>query len=89
MLRNEFPEVDFPRLIRLCIVHDLGEAIPGDVPAIDQDAATPKTVKEPLGLLYILLPLPNALPAELVALCETMNRSLRPRTEPGGIRLSI
>lgn len=45
MLRNEFPEVDFSRLIRTCIVHDLGEAITGDVPAIEQDAATPKTVK--------------------------------------------
>ena len=53
MLRNEFPEVDFSRLIRTCIVHDLGETITGDVPAIEQDAATPKTVKERLGLLYI------------------------------------
>ena len=53
MLRNEFPKFDFPRLIRTCIVHDPGETITGDVPAIDQDAATPKTVKERLGLLYI------------------------------------
>ena len=65
---NQFPEVDFSRLIRTCIVHDLGEAITGDVPAIDQDVATPKTAKERLGLLHILEPLPDALPAEFVAL---------------------
>ena len=45
MLRNEFPKFDFPRLIRTCIVHDPGETITGDVPAIDQDAATPKQSK--------------------------------------------
>lgn len=69
-LRNEFPEVDFSRLIRICIVHDLGEAVTGDVPAIDQDAATPKTAKERLGLLDILAPLPDALQAELLALWD-------------------
>jgi putative hydrolase of HD superfamily len=40
------------------------------VPAIDQDAATPKTAKERLGLLDILAPLPDALQAELVALWD-------------------
>ena len=69
-LRNEFPEVDFSRLIRICIVHDLGEAITGDVSAIDQDVATPKTAKERLGLLHILEPLPDTLQAELVALWD-------------------
>jgi putative hydrolase of HD superfamily len=57
-LRHEFPEVDFSRLIRICIVHDLGEAITGDVPAIDQDAAAPKSANERRGLLEILAPLP-------------------------------
>jgi putative hydrolases of HD superfamily len=69
-LRNEFPEVDFSRLIRTWIVHDLGEAITGDVPAIDQNAAAPKTAKERLGLLDIIAPLPDALRAELVALWD-------------------
>ena len=69
-LRNEFPEVDFSRLIRICIVHDLGEAITGDVPAIDQDPAAPKTAKERLGLLDIIAPLPDALRAELLTLWD-------------------
>ena len=36
VLAPEFPEVDFARLIKICVVHDLGEAIGGDVPAPEQ-----------------------------------------------------
>ena len=39
LLRHEFPEVDFAKLIRICVIHDLGEAVAGDIPAIDQEAA--------------------------------------------------
>ncbi len=31
-----FPEVDFARLVKICVVHDLGEAVGGDVPAPEQ-----------------------------------------------------
>lgn len=36
VLHDSFPDVDFARLIKICIVHDLGEAIGGDVPAPEQ-----------------------------------------------------
>ena len=36
LLAPEFPEVDFARLVKICLVHDLGEAIGGDIPAPDQ-----------------------------------------------------
>jgi putative hydrolase of HD superfamily len=36
LLAPEFPEVDFARLIKICLVHDLGEAIGGDIPAPEQ-----------------------------------------------------
>ena len=36
LLAPEFPDVDFARLIKICIVHDLGEAIGGDIPAPEQ-----------------------------------------------------
>src|SRR6476660_9708649 len=42
-LRNEFPEGASSTLTRICSVHDLGEAVTGDVPAIDQDPPPPKT----------------------------------------------
>jgi putative hydrolases of HD superfamily len=70
LLRHEFPDLDFSKLIRICIVHDLGEAITGDISAIDQDAAVPKAAEERLGLLDILAPLSDGLRAELVALWD-------------------
>src|SRR5918999_5893459 len=36
LLAPEFPDVDFARLVKICLVHDLGEAIGGDVPAPEQ-----------------------------------------------------
>jgi len=31
-IRDEFPEVDMDKVIRMCIIHDLGEAFTGDIP---------------------------------------------------------
>jgi putative hydrolase of HD superfamily len=36
LLQPSIPGVDFARLIKICIVHDLGEAISGDIPAPEQ-----------------------------------------------------
>jgi putative hydrolase of HD superfamily len=36
LLAPQFPEVDGARLVRMCLIHDLGEAIGGDVPAPEQ-----------------------------------------------------
>lgn len=36
MVRDEFKELDMDRVIRMCIIHDLGEAITGDIPAFDK-----------------------------------------------------
>ncbi len=35
-LRDEFPEADMDKVIRMCIIHDLGEVFTGDVPAFDK-----------------------------------------------------
>ncbi len=34
-MRDEFPEVDMDKVIRMCIIHDLGECFTGDIPTID------------------------------------------------------
>ena len=31
-LRDEFPEADMDRVIRMCLIHDLGECFTGDIP---------------------------------------------------------
>ena len=32
-LREEFPEADMDKVIRMCLIHDLGEAFTGDIPS--------------------------------------------------------
>ena len=32
-LRDDFPELDMDRVIRMCLIHDLGEAFTGDIPS--------------------------------------------------------
>lgn len=57
VLENEFPEVDMGRLLRMCIVHDLGEAIGGDISATLQPPEG-KSEQERLDLVTLLAPLP-------------------------------
>ena len=32
-LRDEFPALDMDRVIRMCLIHDLGECFTGDIPS--------------------------------------------------------
>ena len=42
-LEDELPDIDVGRLLRLLILHDLGEAVGGDIPAPSQTATRPPT----------------------------------------------
>ncbi len=37
-MRDEFPEVDMDKVIKMCIIHDLGECFTGDIPTFDKDS---------------------------------------------------
>ena len=71
VLRPGLPEVDYARLLPMLVVHDLGEAIGGDIPAPEQAArGQGKADQERADLLQLLAPLPAALRAELTALWD-------------------
>lgn len=70
VLHERFSEVDFARLIKLCLIHDLGEAVGGDIPAPEQRAADDKSERERRDLLRMLEPLPSSLQQELAGLWE-------------------
>ena len=38
-LRDDFPELDMDKVIRMCLIHDLGEAFTGDIPTFDKTRA--------------------------------------------------
>jgi putative hydrolase of HD superfamily len=78
MLHDSFPDVDFARLVKICIIHDLGEAIGGDIPAPRQGLAGSKATDERRDLMTLLEPLPAALRAEVVSLWDEYEEARSP-----------
>jgi putative hydrolase of HD superfamily len=67
---RHFSEVDVARLLQICIIHDLGEAVSGDISAVLQQGRPPKAEQERADLLELLAPLPEAARREIVALWD-------------------
>jgi putative hydrolase of HD superfamily len=67
---RELGEYDRLKLLKLCIVHDLGEAISGDVPATQQVAGDGRAQQERADLIKLCAPLPSDLGEEIVALWD-------------------
>lgn len=68
LLSAHTPGLDALRMLKMSIVHDLGEAIHGDIPAPNQTGG--KSDQERTDLLDLLRPLPQELRAEILELWE-------------------
>ena len=84
VLVPEFPDVDVAKLLKMCVVHDLGEAVGGDVPAPEQerrlaaDPAAGKSATERRDLASLVSPLPEARRAEILALWDEYEAAATP-----------
>lgn len=86
LVAPEFPDVDFARLVKICLVHDLGEAIGGDIPAPEQArrlaAGTgSKAADERRDLVSLLEPLPARSRAEITALWDEYEAAQSPEAK--------
>jgi putative hydrolases of HD superfamily len=70
LLYGDAADVDLARLLKMCLVHDLGEAIGGDVPAPTQTPGLNKSAHERRDLLHLIEPLPPHLQAEILELWD-------------------
>lgn len=69
-IKDEFPEVDMDKVIKMCIIHDLGEVFTGDIPTFDKTEGNEQTEEE---LLYRWVnTLPENYAAEMTALYHEM-----------------
>lgn len=75
---DEFENVDVLRLIKLCIVHDLGEALSGDVPAVLQTGGMNKSVQERADLEVLTQALHPQKRAEILSLWEEYDAATSP-----------
>lgn len=72
MMRDEFLEADMDKVIKMCIVHDLGEAFTGDIPAFEK---TGENERDEENLLYNWVgTLPDTYSEELKALFDEMTQ---------------
>ena len=59
LIAPEFPEVDGNKLIRMCLIHDFGEAITGDIPSFLKTKAHEATEDSAVQTLLSVLPEPQ------------------------------
>ena len=70
MFERELAGHDLLRLLKLCLVHDLGEAIHGDIPAVEQHNDPDRPARERADLITLCAPLPADLRKALVELWD-------------------
>ena len=70
LMKEEFPEADMDKVIKMCIIHDLGESFTGDIPTFAKTEANEQTEED---LLYNWVKsLPEKTANEMLSLYEEM-----------------
>ena len=76
---DEYPDIDHDKLIRMCLIHDLGEALTGDVPSFYKTEQNELTEAEAWEQIFAMLPGPYA--AEFRALYKEMEERETPEAK--------
>lgn len=71
-IKDVFPDADMDKVIRMCIIHDLGEAFTGDIPTFEKTNANEKT--EETLLSDWVSTLPENQRVEMYSLYEEMKK---------------
>ncbi len=56
LLREEFPTLDMDRVLRMCVIHDIGEAVTDDIPTFLKTEQDEDTELDAIGQLLSILP---------------------------------
>ncbi|MDE5589399.1 MAG: HD domain-containing protein [Acetatifactor sp.] len=59
LIRDEFPEVNIDRVIQMCLFHDMGEAVTGDIPCFEKTGRDEAVEDEAVAWLLEQLPMPH------------------------------
>lgn len=69
-MKDEFPHVDIDKVIRMCLIHDLGECFIGDIPTFAKTDAD--EAREEAELMAWVRSLPEPVSGEMAALYREM-----------------
>ena len=81
MFADELKDIDLLQVIKLCIIHDLGEAISGDIPAIHQTPEDDKSERERVDLATLCSSLPDDLRDGIMALWDEYDAAQTPESQ--------
>jgi len=70
LVAGEFPELDINKVVKMCLIHDFGEAITGDIPSFYKTKQN--RVQEDLAVVDLLSHLPEATSDEFTELFAEM-----------------
>lgn len=73
LLRFEFPEADMDKVLRMCVIHDLGECFTGDIPTFEKGQAQEETEEQ------LLLGWVDSLPVETASELRSLYREMEER----------
>ncbi len=79
LCKDEYPELDINKVIKMCLVHDFGEAVTGDVPSFYKTNKNENEEND--AIAYLLSLLPDTLKKELSDLFFEMNELKTPEAK--------
>ena len=78
-MTDEFPALDMDKVIKMCLIHDIGEAVCGDIPSFEKTEAD--DCEERQAVEYLLAQLPEPLCQEWSALFAEMRAMKTPEAK--------
>jgi putative hydrolase of HD superfamily len=71
LMEDDFPELDMNKVIRMCLIHDWGEAVTGDIPAFIKTEADEE--KEADAIKTLLKNLPETISSGFLTMFKEMS----------------
>ncbi len=59
LCKDEYPHIDINKVIKMCLIHDFGEAITGDIPAFLETQENEQDEEKAIDNILTLLPVDN------------------------------
>ena len=78
-MRDEFPDVNIDKVVKMCLIHDFGEAITGDIPAFLKSDID--EIEEEKSISQLLSLLPQNYEEEFALLFSEMSALLTPEAK--------